>query len=98
MIIQIKKFGTTLTSRDSGREAYKVLLSIISNISNKEDIILDFEGVNTFSPSWGDEVVVTLIKSKPNKVILANTTNKSVIETFNLLAEISNIQFNFQTN
>ena len=96
MTIELKKFGKTLTSRDSGREAYKVLESSLQNIPESEDIILDFEGINTFSPSWGDEVVLTLVKNKPNKVILINTQNKSVTETFKLLSDINNINFNFQ--
>jgi hypothetical protein len=96
MNLELKKFGTTLTSRDSGREAYKVIESTLSNLSPTEEITIDFDGVNTFSPSWGDEFIVTLIKSIPNKVILLNTQNKSVVETFKLLSEINKIEFNFR--
>ncbi len=96
MIFELKKFGTTLTSRDSGREAYKAIESVLQNLQASEEIILDFKGVNTFSPSWGDEFVVSLIKNLQNRVILVNTQNKSVIETFKLLSEINAIDFNFR--
>lgn len=96
MKIELKKFGTTLTSRDSGREAYKVIEASLKDLRNGEDIIVDFSGVNTFSPSWGDEVLVNLIKNTKNKVVLLNTENISVIETFKLLSEINKINFNFR--
>ncbi|MDP4001180.1 MAG: DUF4325 domain-containing protein [bacterium] len=97
MNIELKKFGTTLTSRDSGREAYRAIESELRNLKDDEEIALDFSGVNTFSPSWGDEFVVSLIKNIKNKVFLLNTgENKSVIETFKLLAEINKIDFNFR--
>lgn len=96
MIIELKKFGTTLTSRDSGREAYKILDLSLQSLPENEDVIIDFTGVNTFSPSWGDEVIISLINNKKNKIILKNTENKSVIETFKLLSEINKIDFNFQ--
>ena len=95
MTIKLKQYGTTLTSRDSGREAYKVIEPLFKNLTEDDDIIIDFRGVNTFSPSWGDEVVLNLIKNTKNKVILLNTENKSVIETLKLLSEINKIDFNF---
>ena len=95
MVLELKKFGTTLTSRDSGREAYKIIGSLLENLKGDEEITLDFLGVNTFSPSWGDEVVVTLINNVKNKVTLINTQNKSVTETFKLLSDLHGIKFNF---
>ena len=96
MLLELKKFGTTLTSRDSGREAYKAIESSLSNIDIDEEIILDFSGVNTFSPSWGDEFVITLIKNVKNRIVLLSTQNKSVIETFDLLSDINKINFEFR--
>ena len=96
MIIELKKFGTTLTSRDSGREAYRAMESALKALKEDEEIILDFEGVNTFSPSWGDEFVIAIVNNLKNKVVLLNTKNMSVIETLKLLAEISKVQFNFR--
>lgn len=95
MKIELKKFGTTLTSRDSGREAYNVIRPSLQDLRDNEDITVDFSGVKTFSPSWGDEVLVNLIRDAKNKVILLNTENISVIETLKLLSEINKIDFHF---
>lgn len=95
MKLELKKFGTTLTSRDSGREAYKVIEPSLKDLGDGEEIMVDFSGVNTFSPSWGDEVLVNLIRNTKNKVILLNTQNISVIETLKLLSEINKIDFYF---
>lgn len=97
MNIELKKFGTTLTSRDSGREAYRAMEATFKGLKEEEEVVLDFVGVNTFSPSWGDEFVVALVKNFKNKVILLNTQNKSVIETLKLLSEINSIKFDFKS-
>lgn len=95
MKIELKKFGTTLISRDSGREAYKVIGPSLLDLKSGEDIIIDFSGVNTFSPSWGDEVIMNIIRNTKNKAVLRNTENISVKETLKLLAEINKIELNF---
>lgn len=94
MEIKIKKFGTLLTSRDDGREAYLAIQSDLKKLNKNEDLILDFYGVNTFSPSWGDEFVTKLYQNLSNKIILKNTKNKSVFFTLELLEEVNNISFN----
>ena len=96
MIIELKKFGTTLTSRDSGHEAYRAMESALKGLKEDEEIVLNFEGVNTFSPSWGDEFIVTVVNNSKNKVVLLNTQNRSVVETLKLLSEIGKIDFNFR--
>lgn len=93
MIIKIKKFGTTLTSRDSGKEAYNRLKVIFKDITDKEEIILDFSGVDTFTPSWADEFVTKLYENYKNKIILINTENLSVKATLELLSETTGIKF-----
>ena len=55
MIIYLKKFGTTLNSRQFGRESLAAFKSSLENIKEKEGVIVDFKGVITFTPSWGDE-------------------------------------------
>lgn len=95
MKIELKKFGTTLISRDSGREAYKVIEASLRDLKTGENIIIDFSGVNTFSPSWGDEVVTNIIRNTKNKTVLLNTENISVKETLKLLSEINQIELNF---
>jgi hypothetical protein len=94
MEIKVKKFGTLFTSRDDGREAYLAIQSDLKKLNKNEDLILDFSGVNTFSPSWGDEFITKLHQNLSNKIILKNTKNKSVFFTLELLAEVNNITFN----
>jgi len=96
MIIELKKFGTTLTSRDSGSEAYRAIKATLNNLKNEEEVILDFAGVSTFSPSWGDEFIVSIMRNHKNKVRLVKTGNKSVIASLDLLADINKIKFNFR--
>lgn len=52
MRIKLKKFGTTLISRQNGREAFAAFQPQLSTLGENEDLELDFEGVITFSPSW----------------------------------------------
>lgn len=94
MIIQLKKFGVTLTSRDSGREAYAASQSSLKGLKQGENLILDFEGVNTFSPSWGDEFLTNLQKKHKDRLILRNTKNASVVATLELLSEVNKVKFN----
>ena len=77
MLIELRKFGTTLSSRNDGREAFRVIQPIVKEITEGEDLVFG------------------LFKEYGNKLILKNTTtNKSVQETLELLAEINNIKFN----
>jgi hypothetical protein len=96
MKIELKKFGTTLSSRDSGREAYNAFLSTFKNLKDDEELILDFSGVNTFTPSWGDEFISNIYKSNKKNLVLVNTQNKSVKATLELLSEINNMEFNIK--
>lgn len=89
MIIELKKFGTTLTSRQSGREAYNAFAPVLRELTPNEPIYLDFSGVLTLSPSWADEFVTSLIRDFPDRVILKKTNNISVIETIKMLEEIN---------
>ena len=50
MIIQLNKFGTTLVSRPSGKEAWLAFQPTLSEIPDNEDIIVDFEGVRVLTP------------------------------------------------
>ena len=95
MYIELVKFGTTLTSRQLGKEAYLAFKPTLANIGKNEELIVDFKGVITFSPSWGDEFLTPLIKDFGDKVILKNTENISVKATLSLLEEINKTGFNY---
>lgn len=93
MKIKLKKFGTTLLSRQNGREAFAAFQSTLISLSETEDLELDFEGVITFSPSWGDEFLSPLVRQYGPRLILANTDNPSVKATLELLEKINQITF-----
>ena len=94
MIIELKKFGLTLTSRDDGREALAAFKPSLNNVSEHETIEIHFSGVNTFSPSWGDEFITPLFQIFGERLILVDMNNLSVQATINLLERIHKIEFN----
>lgn len=93
MIINLKKFGTTLVSRQAGKEAYAAFQSALEGISKDENVEIDFEGVVVFTPSWGDEFVTPLQERFGDKLILSNTQNSSVQATLKLLEDIGHKKF-----
>jgi len=94
MIIQLKKFGTTLTSRQLGKEALAAFLPSLAAVKADEIVEVDFGGVNTFSPSWADEFLTPLFKRYRERFILKYSDNPSVIVTLKLLEEINGLKFN----
>jgi len=93
MKIFLEKFGTTLISRQTGREAFAALQPQLDGLEEGEVLEIDFDGVITFSPSWGDEFLSPLAKKYGARLMLMNTTNPSVKATLELLAEINEIPF-----
>lgn len=93
MLIELKKFGTTLTSRDDGREALAAFKPSLKNLASDELIEINFDGVNTLSPSWADEFLIGLYKLFPEKLKLRPSDNLSVKATLDLLGKIHQIPF-----
>lgn len=93
MTIHLLKFGTTLTSRQTGKEAFSAFKPSLGDIKDGEEVIIDFSGVITFSPSWGDEFLRPLFEQYKDKLILKNTENPSVQATLDILQEIGKIKF-----
>ncbi|OGD66647.1 hypothetical protein A3F08_03105 [Candidatus Berkelbacteria bacterium RIFCSPHIGHO2_12_FULL_36_9] len=93
MRIELKKFGTTLISRQAGSEAFKAFQSTLQNMKPDEDLEIDFSGVLTFSPSWGDEFLSPLLDKFKHKLILLASDNMSVQATLKLLQEIKKRSF-----
>ena len=93
MIIQLKKFGTTLTSRDEGKEAFAAFQPSLSVISKAEEVKVDFSGVNTLTPSWADEFITPLVKLFNDRLVLVETNNLSVQATLDLLEVIHKYKF-----
>jgi len=88
MTIYLKKFGTTLNSRQFGKEAFAAFKPSLRDVKKDEKIVIDFEGVITFTPSWGDEFLGPLFKSFDKRLILKNTGNPSVQATLEMLEKI----------
>lgn len=94
MIIELKKIGTTLISRQTGKEAYLAIQPLLKKAKENEYVEIDFEGVLTFSPSWGDEFLTPLLNIYGNRLILRNTNNPSVLATLEILQTTLNKKFN----
>jgi len=94
MNIELKKFGTALISRQAGKEAFAAFQSSLKDVHEQEDIIVDFDGVITFSPSWGDEFLTPLIQRYGGRFKLMHTHNPSVKATVEILEKSNNIKFN----
>ena len=93
MIIELKKFGTTLISRQTGREAFSALQPFLKDAKEDEKLEVNFDGVLTFSPSWGDEFLTPLLNTYGDKLVLKNTSNPSVEATLEILQTTTGKQF-----
>ena len=94
MTIELKKFGTTLISRQSGREAFAAFQPTLLGISEGETLEINFQGVLTFSPSWGDEFLTPLQSQLGERLILSSTDNLSVKATLEILERTNKKKFN----
>ena len=97
MIIFFKKFGTTLNGRQFGRESFAAFDSSLENIGKDENVIVDFDGVVTFTPSWGDEFLNPLVSRFGKRLILKNTKNPSVQASLEILEEVYKKKFKIQS-
>ena len=93
MIIELSKFGTTLISRQAGREAWAAFQPVLREVKTNELVEIDFTGVLTFSPSWGDEFLTPLVQRFNERLKLSNTNNPSVKATLEILEKSNNIKF-----
>lgn len=97
MKIYLKKFGTTLISRQAGREASAAFLPSLKDVGPEEKLEVDFEGVLTFSPSWGAEFLDPLSRRFGDRLVLMYTDNPSVKATIELLESINQKKFTVAT-
>ena len=81
MVIQMSKFSTVLNGRPAAKEAALRIQQIINGSADKEDVVLDFSGVEVLTPSYADELLKALKgKYTPDKVKVINTS-QTVSET-----------------
>lgn len=88
MRISLKKFGNILTSRPAGKEAYLAYQPSLNQLTDKEIMEIDFEGVSVLTPGWADEFITSLVNQYKNRVVLLDSNNLSVQATLSLLKKI----------
>lgn len=81
----MSKFGNVLTSRQAGKEAYAAFLPTLGERGAEEKIVADFDGVITFTPSWGDEFLTPIAEKYGNMFSITHATNPSVVLTLETL-------------
>ena len=87
MIIRLKKFGNTLVSRTSGKEAWLAFQPTLNGIPDSEDVVVDFSDVVVLTPSWADEFLTPLQEQFGDRAKLQNSDNPSVIATLDILTK-----------
>lgn len=85
MRIELKKFGTVLTSRPAGREAYLAAKAYSLPRDGAENIEIDFSGVEVLTPSWADEFLTPLMAEYKERVVLLPSDNASVKAALEIL-------------
>lgn len=88
MIIELKKFGDTLVSRDAGKEALAAFRPTLQSVKPDEKIQIDFAGIFALSPSWASEFILALQKEFGDRLELLPTDNSSVNLTMQFLKKI----------
>ena len=87
MIIQLRKFGTTLVSRPSGKEALLAFQPTLDQVKNNETITVDFSQIITLSPSWADEFLTPIKNEFGANFILLPSDNSSVKASLEILEQ-----------
>jgi len=94
MKLYLEKFGKTLISRELGSEALKAFQSTLRKLSPSEQLEVDFSGVLTLSPSWGDEFLSPLLDQLGDRLVILPSDNLSVQATLKILQEANKRKFN----
>ena len=97
MKLQLEKFGKTLISRELGSEAFKAFQLTLRELSNDENLEVDFSGVLTLSPSWADEFLSPLLTQLGDRLILLPSDNLSVHATLKILQEANKRSFRIKS-
>src|SRR3990167_4463885 len=97
MKLQLEKFGKTLLSRELGGEAFKAFQPTLRELSQDEELEIDFSGVFTLSPSWADEFLSPLLHQLGDRLILLPSDNLSVHATLRILEEVNKRPFKIKS-
>jgi hypothetical protein len=83
----MSKFGTLLNSRPTAREDSLRLRQIIDNVQDNE-IVLDFSGVEIITPSYADELFLSLNEQyHAKKITIQNAETMIVKQTLDEIAK-----------
>ena len=93
MIIELIKFGEDLHGRPEGKEAYDSIAPRFTEITEAEDVSVDFRGIHSVSTSWLDEFLSALQKKFGEHLFLRNVTNASAKLSLDTLEEIGGRKF-----
>ncbi len=86
MKIEMRKFGILLNGRPAGREAALRVVQIVNGSAEKEEIILDFSGVEILTPSFADEFLHAVRnKYGYDKIKIENTETPTVKDTISAI-------------
>ncbi len=88
--IELKKYGTILTGRPFGVQAFAEL----KNTLNQDAVQLDFSGVLSLGSSFGEEVIVPIAKNQNNTIIIKGAISP-VKDCVMLIAFDFNIKVDF---
>lgn len=81
MTIQISKFNTVLNGRPAAKEAALRIQQIVNGSAEKENVILDFTGVEVLTPSYADELLKALKDRYGSEKIEIKNTSPTVSQT-----------------
>ena len=87
MRIEIKKFGTVLSSRPAGKEAYLSARAYMLPKDKNEKVEIDFSGIQVLSPSWADEFLTPIKNEFGANFILLPSDNSSVKASLEILEQ-----------
>jgi len=82
------KFNTVLNGRPSAKEAASRIQQIINGSAERENVVLDFTGVEVLTPSYADELLRTLREKYGIDKIEIINTSKAVVETLKAVAAL----------
>jgi hypothetical protein len=97
MIIQLQKFGSILSSREAGQEAFNAFRPSLDALGKDEAIEIDFADIGTLSPSWADEFLCKLQDIFGDRLVLFPTENLSAKASISMLESIRGKKFKLKS-
>jgi hypothetical protein len=81
MTIQMSKFNIVLNGRPSAKEAILRIQQIVNGSAERENVVLDFAGVEVLIPSYADELLRALEAGYGREKVEIMNTSQAVAET-----------------